>query len=46
MPAPLHCGAGWRVGRCEGAEEHFFAIAAHHQLLHPLVQKLLPLNKA
>jgi LysR family transcriptional activator of nhaA len=31
-----------RVGPCEGVEEHFFAIAAHKKILHPLVQKLLP----
>ncbi len=31
-----------RVGPCEGVEQHFFAIAAHKKLLHPLVQKLLP----
>lgn len=31
-----------RVGSCGGVEEHFFAIAAHKKLLHPLVQKLLP----
>ncbi len=31
-----------RVGACGGVEEHFFAIAAHKKLLHPLVQKLLP----
>ncbi|RYG11765.1 MAG: LysR family transcriptional regulator, partial [Burkholderiales bacterium] len=31
-----------RVGACDGVEEHFFAIAAHKKLLHPLVQKLLP----
>lgn len=30
-----------RVGCCEGVEEHFFAIAAHKKVLHPLVQKLL-----
>ena len=31
-----------RVGACEGATEHFFAIAADKKVLHPLVQKLLP----
>ena len=31
-----------RVGACDGVEEHFFAIAAHKKVLHPLVQKLLP----
>ncbi|MES2512141.1 MAG: LysR family transcriptional regulator [Pseudomonadota bacterium] len=35
-----------RVGSCEGVAEHFFAIAAHKKLLHPLVQKLLPVSKA
>jgi LysR family transcriptional activator of nhaA len=30
-----------RVGPCEGVEEHFYAIAAHKKLLHPLVQQLL-----
>lgn len=35
-----------RVGPCEGVEEHFFAIAAHKKLLHPLVQKLLPARPA
>lgn len=30
-----------RVGPCEGVEEHFYALAAHKKLLHPLVQKLL-----
>ena len=32
-----------RVGACDGVEEHFFAIGAHKKLLHPLVQKLLPI---
>ena len=31
----------WPVGPCEGVEEHFYALAAHKKLLHPLVQKLL-----
>jgi LysR family transcriptional activator of nhaA len=31
-----------RVGACDGVEQHFYAIAAHKKLLHPLVQKLLP----
>ncbi len=30
-----------RVGPCEGVEEHFYALAAHKKLLHPLVQKVL-----
>lgn len=34
-----------RVGACEGVEEHFFAIGAHKKVLHPLVQKLLPLQR-
>lgn len=32
-----------RIGACEGVAEHFYAIAAHKKLLHPLVQKLLPI---
>lgn len=31
-----------RVGACAGVEEHFFAIAAHKKVLHPLVERLLP----
>jgi LysR family transcriptional activator of nhaA len=31
-----------RLGTCEGVEDHYFAIAAHKKVLHPLVQKLLP----
>jgi LysR family transcriptional activator of nhaA len=31
-----------RIGSCDGVEQHFYAIAAHKKLLHPLVQKLLP----
>lgn len=30
-----------RVGACEGAAEHFFAIAADKKVLHPLVKMLL-----
>ena len=30
-----------RVGTCEGVAEHFFAIAAHKKVLHPLVKMLL-----
>lgn len=30
-----------RVGYCGGVKEHFFAIAAHKTVFHPLVQKLL-----
>ncbi len=33
-----------RVGPCDGVEEHFFAIGAHKKVLHPLVQKLLPVQ--
>jgi len=31
-----------RVGTCAGVEDHYFAIAAHKKVLHPLVQRLLP----
>lgn len=31
-----------KVGNCDGVQEHFFAIAAHKKVLHPLVLKLLP----
>lgn len=34
-----------QVGTCEGVEEHFFAIGAHKKVLHPLLQKLLPLQR-
>lgn len=34
-----------QVGTCEGVEEHFCAIGAHKKVLHPLVQKLLPLQR-
>lgn len=34
-----------RVGACEGVDEHFFAIAAHRKVLHPLVEKLLPSDR-
>jgi len=30
-----------RVGACDGVAEHFFAIAAHKKVLHPLVRMLL-----
>lgn len=30
-----------RVGRCDGVEERFFAIASERKVQHPLVQKLL-----
>ncbi|MDZ7866774.1 LysR family transcriptional regulator [Acidovorax sp.] len=34
-----------RVGACEGVEEHFFAMAAHRKVLHPLVERLLPTSR-
>ena len=34
-----------RVGACAGVEEHFFAIAAHKKVLHPLVERLLPTGR-
>lgn len=34
-----------RLGSCEGVEEHYFAMAAHKKVLHPLVQKLLPAHR-
>lgn len=34
-----------KVGACEGVEEHFFAIAAHKKVLHPLVERLLPTGR-
>jgi LysR family transcriptional regulator, transcriptional activator of nhaA len=30
-----------RIGRCEGVEEHFFAIGTEKKVMHPLVQRLL-----
>ena len=30
-----------RIGRCEGVEQHFFAIGTEKKVQHPLVQKLL-----
>lgn len=30
-----------RVGSCEGVDEHFFAIGARKEVLHPLVERLL-----
>lgn len=33
-----------RVGPCDGVEEHYYAIGAHKKVLHPLVQKLLPVK--
>jgi LysR family transcriptional activator of nhaA len=34
-----------RIGRCEGVEEHFFAIGTEKKVLHPLVQRLLPARR-
>ena len=34
-----------RVGRCEGVEEHFFAIGTEKKVMHPLVQRLLPARR-
>jgi len=34
-----------RVGACEGVEEHFFAMAAHRKVLHPLVERLLSTSR-
>ena len=34
-----------RVGPCAGVEEHFFAIGTERKVLHPLVQRLLPLDQ-
>ena len=31
-----------RVGSCEGVIDHYYAIGASRQLLHPLVKRLLP----
>ena len=33
-----------RLGPCEGVEEHFFAIGTDKKVLHPLVQRLLPVK--
>lgn len=30
-----------RIGRCDGVEEHFYAISAEKKVAHPLVQRLL-----
>jgi LysR family transcriptional regulator, transcriptional activator of nhaA len=35
-----------RLGPCEGVEEHFFAIGTDKKVLHPLVQRLLPVKAA
>lgn len=31
-----------RIGRCDGVEEHFYAIGTEKKVVHPLVQRLLP----
>ena len=33
-----------RVGPCDGVEQHFFAIGTEKKVLHPLVQRLLPVR--
>jgi hypothetical protein len=33
-----------RLGSCEGVEEHFFAIGTDKKVVHPLVQRLLPVK--
>jgi LysR family transcriptional regulator, transcriptional activator of nhaA len=33
-----------RLGPCEGVEEHFFAIGTDKKVLHPLVQRMLPVK--
>jgi LysR family transcriptional regulator, transcriptional activator of nhaA len=35
-----------RLGPCEGVEEHFFAIGTDKKVVHPLVQRLLPVKVA
>ncbi len=32
------------IGVCEGVQEHFYAIGTQKKILHPLVQRLLPLD--
>lgn len=34
-----------RVGPCAGVEQHFFAIGTERKVLHPLVQRLLPMDR-
>ena len=34
-----------RVGRCDGVEEHYYAIGTEKKVLHPLVQRLLPARR-
>jgi LysR family transcriptional activator of nhaA len=34
-----------RIGPCDGVEEHFFAIGAERKFLHPLVQRILSMNR-
>jgi LysR family transcriptional activator of nhaA len=31
-----------RIGRCEGVEEHYYAVGTEKRVVHPLVQRLLP----
>lgn len=35
-----------RLGPCEGVEENFFAIGTDKKVLHPLMQRLLPVKVA
>jgi LysR family transcriptional regulator, transcriptional activator of nhaA len=35
-----------RLGPCDGVEEHFFAIGTDKKVVHPLVQRLLPVKLA
>ena len=35
-----------RLGPCDGVEEHFFAMGTDKKVLHPLVQRLLPVKRA
>ncbi len=35
-----------QVGVCDGVQEHYFAVAAEKKLVHPLVQRLLPAQRA
>jgi LysR family transcriptional regulator, transcriptional activator of nhaA len=34
-----------RLGPCDGVEEHFFAMGTDKKVLHPLVQRLLPVKR-
>lgn len=33
------------VGRCEGADEHYYAIGTEKKIAHPLVQRLMPAGR-